>query len=732
MHEDKGFMTSWNNLWRRAAVLTGLAALSVLAPLTATDAQPVKVDHAEAELVAATQAVVPGQPLQAGLRIKHDLHWHTYWQVPGDSGLPTQIKWTLPDGWTAGAIEWPVPKRLPVGPLMNFGYEGEVLLPVRLTPPPGLTVGQTVDLAARADWLICSDVCIPGGADLKLALPVRDSAPPSNFAALFAGTRQLIPQPVALAGGNAAIEDNRIRLTFAPQAAVADVQFFPLRDGRLEAAAPQVLQQRDGKAELYLTAMQPVAPEFTALNGVLVVNGGPARADRGGWAGVVDLPLVAGPVATVAGAAPVASISYADEPVSIGLVGALIGAFIGGLILNLMPCVFPVLSLKLLSLMQHQRVGGTDHRPHASLRTHGLVFAGGVVVSFVLLAGLLVALRAGGAELGWGFQLQTPWVVAALALLFFVIGMNLLGAFEFTFGGSVASSHLAQRLQSDRVSGSFWTGVLAVVVAAPCTAPFMGAALGFAATQPAPLALTVFAVLGLGMATPYLLLTLFPALLARLPRPGAWMERFKQAMAFPMFATAAWLLWVLAQQVDANSVGLALAALVLLGMAGWALGVGQRGARGFRWLALVTAGLSAYAVLSATGIEASGTAQANAGVGSKVQAAGWGNWSKAENDRLLASGTPVFVDFTAAWCVTCQANKRLVLNNDAVTRAFEQKGVVRLRADWTNRDEEITRELARFKRNGVPLYVLYDSKGQARVLPELLTEGKMLQAIDQL
>lgn len=723
-------MASRMKLWRRAAALIGMGAVSMLAALP-SQAQPVKVDHAEAELVTATNAVVPGQPLQAGLRIKHAPHWHTYWQVPGDSGLPTQIKWLLPEGWRAAAIEWPVPKRLPVGPLMNYGYEGELLLPVLLTPPPGLATGQTIDLAARADWLICSDVCIPGGADLKLTVPVRESAQPSGFAALFAATRQQIPQPMTLDGASAAIEDNRIRLSFVPRAAINDLQFFPLQDGRVEAAAPQVLRQRDGAADLYLTAMQPVAPDFSSLNGVLVFNGGPARADQGGWAGTVTLPLIAGPVEATAAAAA-STITYADGAVSIGLVGALVGAFIGGLILNLMPCVFPVLSLKLLSLMQHQRAGDAAPAAHASLRSHGLAFTVGVVASFVLLAGLLVALRAGGAQLGWGFQLQTPWVVAALALLFFVIGLNLIGAFEFALGGGLASSNLAQRLQSDRLSGSFWTGVLAVVVAAPCTAPFMGAALGFAATQPAPLALTVFAVLGFGMAVPYLLLTLFPALLARLPRPGAWMERFKQAMAFPMFATAAWLLWVLAQQVDANSVGLALAALVLLGMAAWALGVAQRGGRGFRWVALGTAGLAVYAVLSATGIEPGGTAQARSGAGSTPSETAWGDWSKAENERLIAAGTPVFVDFTAAWCVTCQANKRLVLNNDAVNRAFEQKGVVRLRADWTNRDDEITRELARFKRNGVPLYVLYDSKGQVRVLPELLTEGKVLQALDQL
>jgi thiol:disulfide interchange protein DsbD len=711
-------------LGRLLAALVALAALAV----GGASAQPVKVDHAEAELVAATNAIVPGQPLQAGLRIKHEPHWHTYWQVPGDSGLPTTINWKLPAGWGAGPIEWPVPQRFPVGPLMNFGYDGEVLLPVTLTPPAGLAAGQSVEFNARADWLICADVCIPGGADLRLTLPVREAAAPSNHAALFAATRQQIPQPATLGSASATIEGTRIRLAFMPTAAPKEVVFFPLQEARIEAAAAQVMKSEDGMTALYLTAAEPVAADFRSLKGVLVVNGGPARADQGGWAGVIDLPLAAGTVAAVGGGAATA-VSYADaaQAVSIGLIGALVGAFIGGLILNLMPCVFPVLSLKLLSLLQHARADDEAHVRHAPLSAHGWAFVGGVVLSFVLLAGLLVALRAGGAQLGWGFQLQTPWVVAALATLFFVIGLNLLGAFEFSFGGGLASSGLAQRLQSDRLTGSFWTGVLAVIVAAPCTAPFMGAALGFAATQPAPVALGVFAVLGLGMATPYLLLTLFPRLLARLPRPGAWMERFKQVMAFPMFATAVWLVWVLAQQVDANSVGLALAALVLVGMAAWALGLAQRGVRGFRWVSLGAAGLAIYAVLSATGTDA--TAASAARGNGKVAAAGWDAWSKAENDRLVASGKPVFVDFTAAWCVTCQANKRLVLHTDSVSRAFEAKGVVRLRADWTNRDEEITRELARFKRNGVPLYVLYDGKGQVRVLPELLTEAKVLEAL---
>lgn len=705
------------------------AALAALFGLVAgATAQPVRTDSAEAELVAAVDAVVPGQPLAVALRIKHDEGWHTYWQVPGDSGLPTRIAWKLPQGWSAGPIEWPLPKRLPVGPLMNFGYEGEVLLLVTLAPPPSLRIGDTVELAARADWLICKDVCIPGGADLKLTLPVREAANPSRRAAHFAAARALVPQPIALDAAEAVIEDNRIRLSFAARGAARRFEFFPLQEARIEAAARQITAFEAGRAVLWLTAARPVAPEFTRLNGVLVADGGPAHADRGGWAGVIDIPLRAGAVPEIAPASASLVIDGA-EGTAPGLWFALLGAFIGGLILNLMPCVFPVLSLKLLSLVQHQRAEDAAHIPHPPLRAHGFVYAAGVIASFVLLAAILIALRAGGTQLGWGFQLQTPAVIAALTVLFFSIGLNLLGAFEFTWGMGLANARLAASMRGDSLGGSFGTGVLAVVVAAPCTAPFMGAALGYAMTQPAPVALSVFAMLGAGMAAPYVFLTVFPRLLARLPRPGAWMLRFKQAMAFPMFGTCAWLLWVLAQQIDVNGVGITLAALVLLGLAAWALGLAQRGARAARWVAAGAAALGVYAVFAATGPRAVTDARA-VQVGSASAAEGeWQRWSRAAMERELAAGKPVFVDFTAAWCVTCQANKRLVLSSDTVLRAFADKGVVLMRADWTNRDDEITRELARFNRNGVPLYVLYDGRGGAKVLPELLSERIVRQAI---
>jgi len=710
-----------------------LLALALMVQSASVAAQAVRTDNVEAEFVSASDAVVPGQPLAAGLRLKHDEHWHTYWQVPGDSGLPTRIQWKLPPGWTAGPIEWPLPQRLPVGPLMNFGYEGEILLLTTLTPPVDLQAGSKVVLAARGDWLICKDVCIPGGADLKLELPVRDSAGPSRRGALFASMRARVPAPIQLQAAEALIEGDRIRLSFLRSGDTKQFEFFPLEEARIESAAKQIAKREGDRVVLSLTAAEPVAPDFNRLKGVLVANGGPANADRGGWAGVIDVPLKVGSAAAssatrVAGGGG-GTVSSVDDATPVTFWVALVGAFIGGLIMNLMPCVFPVLSLKLVSLLQHRR---PDERADGarSLVAHGAAFMGGVVASFVLLAALMIGLRASGVQLGWGFQLQSPWVIASLTALFFLIGLNLLGSFEFAVGGSLASSRTAQDLQDDRVAGSFWTGVLAVIVAAPCTAPFMGAALGYAVTQPAPIAIAVFATLGLGMATPYLLLTLFPQALARLPRPGAWMERLKQLMAFPMFATCVWLLWVLSQQIDENGVAVMLGALVLFGMAAWSFGLAQRGASGFRWVAACAAAVATYALIAATGqdgVEAAQSARAKSAASSA-----WQTWSPAAVEREVGAGRPVFVDFTAAWCVTCQANKRLVLSSGGVTRAFADKHVVLMRADWTNRDPLITQELARFKRNGVPLYVLYDGKGGASILPELLTERTVSERLERL
>jgi thiol:disulfide interchange protein/DsbC/DsbD-like thiol-disulfide interchange protein len=693
----------------------------------ADNESPPPSGHVAAQLVSEFQALAPGETARVGLRLVHEPHWHTYWTVPGDAGLPTRLTWQLPPGFQAGALQWPVPQLLRVGSLANYGYEGTVLLPVEITVPATAAEGGKARLAANAQWLVCNDICIPESAELTLELPVSKAAhaAPARFRDEFAAAAARVPQPIALKQAAALIDGDRIRLTFAAGQPLDRLEFFPLEPSRLQAAAPQRLGTSAGAVTLDLLAVQPVAADFKVLRGVLVANGGPGRSEAGGgWAGTVELPLKAGVLASFAPdgateASPSVAPSGAKEG-SVTFAVALFGAFIGGLILNLMPCVFPVLSLKLLALVQHR------HRGDPSLAAHGFAFAAGAIASFVLLAGALVALRAGGSQLGWGFQLQSPLFVALLTALFFGIGLNLLGAFEVSLGTALLNSKTVQSFDGHHLRGSAATGVLAVLVASPCTAPFMGAALGYAVTQPAPVGLSVFAALGAGMATPYLALTLSPGLLRRLPRPGSWMQHLRQLMAFPMFVTCVWLLWVLAQQIDVNSLALVLAALVALGLAAWSAGQAQRGARVFGWVGVAAAAVSALVMITAT--ERGVVPAARAGT-LRQDAEAWADWSPGALGQALSSGRPVFVDFTAAWCVTCQANKQLVLYSGRVESAFHARGVTLLRADWTNRNDAIARELQRFGRNGVPLYVLYDSSGRSHVLPEILTEATVLDAL---
>jgi thiol:disulfide interchange protein/DsbC/DsbD-like thiol-disulfide interchange protein len=688
--------------------------------------------HVAADLVSEYAALAPGQTANIALRLVHEPEWHTYWTVPGDAGLPTRLTWHLPPGFQPGPVQWPLPKLLRVGSLANYGYEGTVLLPVAITVPSSAAPGSKVRLAARADWLVCKDVCIPENADLTLELPVSAGAPPvpGRYQREFEAVSARIPKPIELKQATAIEDGARIRLAFVPDRPLDRLEFFPLEPMRVQAAAPQRLSvTKAAEATLDLQAAQPVAPDFKALRGVLVANGGPGQADAAGpgWAGIVEVPLKAGVIPASTVEQPASSVdALAGSSAKAAKVGsmswllALVGAFVGGLILNLMPCVFPVLSLKLLALIQHRQRGDP------SLASHGFTFAAGAIVSFLALALVLVVLRAGGSQLGWGFQLQAPIVIVLLTALFFGIGLNLLGAFEVSLGTSLINSRAVQSLDGHHLRGSFATGVLAVLVASPCTAPFMGAALGYAIAQPAPVALSVFAVLGAGMATPYLALTLSPRLLQRLPRPGPWMQHLRQLMAFPMFITCVWLLWVLAQQVDVDALAFVLASLVALGFAAWSAGQAQRGARGFGWIGMAAGVLSVVAMIAAT----ERSTLPGAGM-QRADVAGWADWSPGALSQALTRG-PVFVDFTAAWCVTCQANKRLVLHSGRVAKAFAARRVTLLRADWTNRNDAIAQELARFGRSGVPLYVLYDSSGRPRVLPEILTEGTVLDALSEL
>lgn len=752
------------------ALAAGLLALLLGTPTLPAAAQPVRTEHVTAELVAREVGVAPGQTVSVGLRLQHIPHWHTYWRNPGDSGLPTTLAWTLPPGAKTGDIQWPAPKRLPIGPLVNYGYEDDLLLPLRFTAPADAQPGSTLQLQAEANWLVCNDVCIPENASLKLALPVvaaGAATAPGPLAARFDAAAA--DAPVPLAGWRAQIEragrELQVRL-IRPQAAPAGealppVQVFPYAEQVLEPARHAAWRTDEGYAvQLAVSPHAPSVPaELTAIAVAQVAPG--ARLPWGGTgrsvefsAKVTEVAALALPAGAVrlddplAGGASTASgkagggldilgggqsaspaAAAAETGAGLGLWAALALALVGGMVLNLMPCVFPVLSIKLLGLTQQ------DDQP-ARLRAHALAYGAGVVLSFLALAGLLLALRAAGSAVGWGFQLQEPGVVFVLALLFFALGLNLMGLFEL---GTLLPQRLCGWRAQHPAADAFGSGVLAVLAASPCTAPLMGAALGFAITQPAPQAMAVFGSLGLGMALPYATLVLLPGWRHRLPRPGPWMLRLKQALAFPMFATVIWLVWVLGLQAGID--GAAQALLALLGLAAlvWLLGLLRRPTAAARVGAV--AGIGAMAALlawswpssSATTSGAAGAAAASSPVAplaaTDATSTAWTPYSDAAVDAELAQGRTVFVDFTAAWCVSCQVNKRLVLNRPEVLAEFDRAQVVRMRADWTRRDAEITAALARLGRNGVPVYALL-RPGQAPVLlPEILTTGIVRDAL---
>ena len=704
-------------------VVNGVQALVLGCCLAGTAAaQPVKTEHVTAELVAPTSAVQPGQATQIGLRLQHIPHWHTYWRNPGDSGLPTTLSWTLPDGGSAGDIQWPAPQRLPLGPLVNYGYEGEVLLPLRYTAPANAQPGSTLRLQAAATWLVCRDVCIPENATLNLALPVAAAgATPSStaHADLFAKTAAQQAQP--LQGWRASLQHAGPELLFSlDREAVAGaddarpvVHVFPYAEQLIEPARHELYRTPSGYA--LRMRLQDNAKLPASFDGIAVVQGSGSPSP---W-GAVNAEFTA-PVSAVAAIALPAGAQRIDNPVpaqlaggsaGLGLWAALLLALLGGMVLNLMPCVFPVLSIKLIGLAQQ----GSDKR---ALRTHVLAYSLGVVLSFVALAAVLIALRAAGSAVGWGFQLQEPGVVFVLALLFFAIGLNLMGAFEF---GNLLPQGLAGWRAQNPAADAFATGVLAVVAASPCTAPFMGAALGFALTQSAALALAVFAALGVGMALPYAVLALAPGWRDRLPRPGVWMLRLKQGLAFPMFATVVWLIWVLGLQAGINGAAKALLALVGLGFVIW-LGTVLRRRAVVGGLTLAAAVLLAWSWPAAMSPAEAAPAQASA----------WKPYNAAAAQALVDQGQPVFVDFTAAWCVSCQVNKRLVLDTATTQADFSAAKVTLMRADWTLRDAEITAALAQLGRNGVPVYVLMRPGKEPLLLPEVLTAGLVRDALASL
>lgn len=690
------------------AVFTGLA-------VAGASANPVQRDHVRATLISEASSVRPGDAFWVALRQEIKPDWHTYWINPGDSGVPTTIAWTLPAGAEAGPIVWPAPIRFPLGHLVNFGYADEAWLLTEIKVPANAVLGTTFDVTAQANWLACSQICVPEEASLTAMIPVAaETRADPDVAADFAKARAALPRPAPWPASYAATKDG-FRLAFAmPKemaAAVSDSFVFPEQLDTVENGA---VQQRRATADGLVVDLQRGVLGLKPgekLTGVIELTEG-----KGAGGQVHHFAFAANP-------APAGTVIGSSDGGGLKLPYALLLAFAGGLILNLMPCVFPILSMKAVGLV---RLADKERR---AARGHGLIFGAGVVVSFAALAGVLIALRAGGTAVGWGFQLQTPWFVLFLSYLMFALGLNLSGFFRIGGGFAGAGGALAAKPGK---TGTFFTGVLAVLVATPCTAPFMGAALGFALAQPALPALAVFLALGAGMAAPYVLLSLSPALLRRLPKPGPWMERFRQLLAFPMYATAAWLVWVLAQQSPTSGIAFALGGFILIAFAVWLLRQMDGSRQVWRTAYAALAAVALGGALSTLHFVEASAAPASAGRVAVRETSGAEPWSVARLDALRAEGRPVLVNFTAAWCITCLVNERAALGTAAVQSVLKSKNVAYLKGDWTRQDPAITAALASFGRSGVPLYVLYPPGGAPIVLPQILTEGGVIDELNRI
>lgn len=679
-----------------ARMFLGLLLLLGFAGPAPAQSEPPKV---QARLISETGEIAPRQTVTVALEENIAPGWHTYWINPGEAGAPTEIEWSLPQGWHASAIEWPYPKRQPTGPLMDYGYEGKVWLLLQLTAPANAAPGP-VTLNAKANWLVCKQVCIPEDTTLSLPLIIGQATQPyATIRDQFDAARAKIPTPSPWQAHfrNGAALDLFVASPALASAKPKDAAFFPYTEKMIIGRADQQMAVADNGVGLRLAA----GPQLkNRLNGVLVLT----SADGSVKALTID-----------ATPGPVPPLEF-ENRAGIGIVLALVFALVGGLILNLMPCVLPVLAMKALGIANK-----AGKHPREAVR-EGLAYGTGAVLSFLALGGAVVALRAGGQAIGWGFQLQSPVAVAAFALLIFAVGLNLSGVFEVP-AGITGGDALTRK---GGAVGAFFTGVLAVAIAAPCTAPFMAAALGYALTQTAALAMLVFLALGIGFAAPFVLIGLTPKLLHMLPRPGAWMIVFRQALAFPMYGAAIWLVWVLSQEAGPKGLMALLSAMVALAFAAWVWGASRHAKKRWRVLGGYLAILALGSALMLLPLTASGQPARAAAIGAIPSEP----YSAARLTQLREQNRPVFVDATAAWCITCLVNERVALSSDSVREAFARKHVAFLIADWTNRDPDITALLSAHGRSGVPLYLFYPAGGgAAKVLPQILTEDEVIRAI---
>jgi thiol:disulfide interchange protein len=660
---------------------------------------PVKAQHLTAEMVTAAPTIAPGGTLQTGLSISLENHWHVYWLNAGDSGEPPKITWTLPPGITAGPMQFPIPSRLPLSSLMDFGYENQVAFPVLITAAKSVKPGP-IHLDALVNWLVCEKVCIPGKAHLGLNLTVAPgTASPTPQAGPLAEALHQLPVPLppsmqfSVLGGK-----NEFVVTLLTGRTESKAEFYPADQEQINNAAPQVPENIPNGVRLRLKRDEALKTLPAQLHGLIKLSD--TRAYD------VTAPVVAGELP------PSRSTAVSQESSPVNIVTFIGLAFLGGIILNLMPCVFPVLFLKGLALLQ------SSNEERSRLRSHGLVYTFGILVSFWTIVAALLILREGGSQIGWGFQLQSPTFITLLAAGLFFFALSLAGQFELGLSLTSVGGNLAQK---QGYTGSFFTGVLATIVATPCMGPFLGAAVGFALAQPAAITFAVFTALALGLAAPYLLLSFNPAWTRLLPRPGPWMETLKQLSAVPLFATVIWLAWVYGSLYSSSTGTIGVDRLahllwcfLLLAVAGWALGKWPA-----RWSSAIAAVVLAILAIAIPLYQPKDTTLV------------WTPYSQKTLDDARAAGHPVFIDFTAAWCLSCQVNERVVLKSDEVQHEFAGQKVTLLKADWTQYDPEITKQLAAVNRSGVPTYVIYPANPQAvaDVLPELLTKTNVLEAL---
>lgn len=671
-------------------------------------AEVVKTKYSQAQLLSERQDLVPGQTFHMALELTLKPHWHSYWLNPGDAGLPTVIQWDLPKGISIGPIEWPTPHVIPLGELTNYGYEGTTLYPVTVKVAKDFQGLGPVKLQAHANWLVCESICVPDEASLSITLAAKPAGVPPQVDA--AGKKAIdatladLPRavPVSQLQGAFTLADGQTKFSFTgsvvkQMAALGNnIYFFPQDSGAVKHSAPQKISTGpDGFTLWTQPGFRAERGKLKTPRGILVAGKGKER-----QAYAVTLQQTGTPLPGAGADTP--PVAKAKPASTGGLWQAMLFAVLGGMILNLMPCVFPVLSMKVLGFVNAAQAEQKEHR------TQGLLFGTGVLVSFWVLAGILLALKSGGAQIGWGFQLQSPVFVTAMATLFFVIGLNLAGLFEI--GGSWTATG-GSLTKGNGAVPAFFTGVLAVLVASPCTAPAMGVALGYTLGQSTLVTLAVFTALAVGFALPFVLLSIFPAWLNALPKPGPWMGRFHQFLAFPMFAATLWLVWVLGGL--GGMMAMVAMGLLLIAFAIWAAKGG--------WLGKA---------LAALGVIAAIWAFHHAVSGNDATALAPEPWSVEKVAELQAQNRTIFVDFTADWCLTCQFNKKTSLHSQQVADAFAKYNVAYLQADWTKRDAKIAQELAKHGRAGVPMYLVY-APGNADpvLLPELLTPKIVTDAV---